>query len=429
MWRQKYGNASGWHEVLPTAVQGRDRALVFGTGTRILEGYWNDDKKGLGMNIGITCYPTYGGSGVVATELGKSLAERGHRVHFITYALPMRLTGLGNQEEASFIDNIFYHEVEMSTYPLFEFPLYSMALASKMVEVARFEKLDVLHAHYAIPHATSAVIAKQILKGNLKIITTLHGTDITLVGLEPSFEPLMKFSIESSDQVTAVSTYLKNETIQNYGVEKEIEVIPNFVDIEQFRPVNAKNLKRLLAPNGEKLLVHISNFREVKRVKDAILAFKIILDTGLKAKFLLVGDGPDRGECQKLARDLGIWQHTRFLGKQSELAAILSASDVFLIPSGNESFGLSALEAMACGVPVVSSDVGGLPELNIDGVTGFIVPVANIEKLAARTLELLTNEALHSKLANNAVSHARTEFTKERLVPHYEAVYERALAM
>ncbi len=377
------------------------------------------------MNIGITCYPTYGGSGVVATELGKSLAERGHKVHFITYALPMRLTGLGH--DAEFIDNIFYHEVEMSTYPLFEFPLYSMALASKMVEVSRFEKLDVIHAHYAIPHATSAVLAKQILKSDVRIITTLHGTDITLVGLEPSFEPLMKFSIEASDQVTAVSAFLRDETIQNYGVQKEIEVIHNFVDTDQFRPVNAKNLKRLLAPNGEKILVHVSNFREVKRVKDAIKAFKIVLDEGVKAKFLLVGDGPDRSDCQTLARELGIWQHTRFLGKQSELAAILSASDVFLIPSGNESFGLSALEAMACGVPVISSDVGGLPELNIDGTTGFIVPMGNIEMLAARTLELLRNPALHKEMAKAAVHHARTNFTKEKLVPHYEAVYMKAL--
>src|SRR5947207_14685310 len=236
------------------------------------------------MNIGITCYPTYGGSGVIATELGKSLAERGHKVHFITYALPMRLTGVGTAEE-HYLDNIFYHEVEMSTYPLFEFPLYSMALASKMVEVARFEKLDLIHAHYAIPHATSAVIAKQIvqndkppLKGDIKIITTLHGTDITLVGLEPSFEPLMKFSIEASDGVTAVSQYLRNETVDNYSVAKEIEVIPNFIDTNTFRPVDSKSLRRLLAPNGEKLLIHTSNFREVKRVRDAIRALKILID-------------------------------------------------------------------------------------------------------------------------------------------------------
>jgi N-acetyl-alpha-D-glucosaminyl L-malate synthase BshA len=339
----------------------------------------------------------------------------------------MRLTGIGH-EDSAYIDNIFYHDVEMSTYPLFEFPLYSMALASKMVEVARFEKLDLIHAHYAIPHATSAVLAKQILTDHqIRIVTTLHGTDITLVGLEPSFEPLMKFSIESSDGVTAVSKFLRDETIENYGVSKEIDVIPNFIDTDIFRPVDAKNLRRLLAPNGEKLLIHISNFREVKRVKDAIRALKIILDEGHKVKFLLVGDGPDRGECQALARDLGIWQQTRFLGKQSELASILSASDAFLIPSGNESFGLSALEAMACGVPVISSDVGGLPELNVDGETGYVVPVGDVDTLAERTMRLLGDAKLQKKLGKQALHRATTEFTKERIVPHYEAAYQKAL--
>jgi N-acetyl-alpha-D-glucosaminyl L-malate synthase BshA len=380
------------------------------------------------MNIGITCYPTYGGSGVVATELGKSLAERGHQVHFITYALPMRLTGLGSTGQ-EYLDNIYYHEVEMSTYPLFEFPLYSMALASKMVEVARYEKLDIIHAHYAIPHATSAVLAKQILKDHdVRIVTTLHGTDITLVGLEPSFEPLMKFSIEESNGVTAVSEFLKNETINNYDVKKDIEVIPNFVDIDIFKPIDARNFRRLMAPNGEKVLIHISNFRAVKRVRDAVLAFKLILDAGVKAKFLLVGDGPDRSECQNLARELGIWQHTRFLGKQTELAALLSMSDVFLIPSGNESFGLSALEAMACGVPVVSSDVGGLPELVVDGKNGFLVPMGDIERIADRTLRLLTNSTLHEEMSREALRTAREEFTREKIVPYYERAYERALS-
>jgi len=378
------------------------------------------------MNIGITCYPTYGGSGVIATELGKSLAERGHRVHFITYALPMRLTGAGH-EDSRYLDNIFYHEVEMSTYPLFEFPLYSMALTSAMVEVARFEKLDLIHAHYAIPHATAAVLAKQILKNDIKIVTTLHGTDITLVGLEPSFEPLMKFSIESSDAVTAVSQYLRDETINNYDVEKDIEVLPNFIDTEVFRPLNSKNLRRLLAPNGEKLLVHTSNFREVKRVRDTIKALRIILDKGVKTKLLLIGDGPDRSECQALSRELGIWQQTRFLGKQSELASVLSASDVFLMPSGNESFGLSALEAMACGLPVVSSDVGGLPELNIDGETGFVVPVGDVQGIADRTLELLKDKQLYARTSKSAYKRATVEFAKEKIVPQYEAAYERVL--
>lgn len=381
------------------------------------------------MNIGITCYPTYGGSGVVATELGKSLAERGHRVHFITYALPMRLTGIG-QQNSEFLDNIFYHEVEMSSYPLFEFPLYSMALASKMVEVVRFEKLDILHAHYAIPHATSAVLAKQILQNetDIKIVTTLHGTDITLVGLEPSFEPLMKFSIESSDGVTAVSEYLRNETIQNYNVKKDIEVIPNFIDTNVFKPVDAKNLRRLIAPNGESVLIHVSNFRAVKRVQDAIRAFKLVLDGGIKAKFLFVGDGPDRSECQALARELGVAQHVRFLGKQSELAALLAASDIFMIPSGNESFGLSALEAMACGVPVISSDVGGLPEVNVHGETGFVVPMGDIEMLAQRIRELLENEPLRRQMGDASLVRATTMFSIENLIPRYEDLYESVLS-
>ncbi len=381
------------------------------------------------MNIGITCYPTYGGSGVVATELGKSLAERGHRVHFITYALPMRLTGIG-QQNSEYLDNIFYHEVEMSTYPLFEFPLYSMALASKMVEVVRFEKLDILHAHYAIPHATSAVLAKQILQNeaDIKIVTTLHGTDITLVGLEPSFEPLMKFSIESSDGVTAVSEYLRNETISNYDVKKDIKVIPNFIDTQVFKPIDAKNLRRLIAPNGESVLIHVSNFRAVKRVQDAIRAFKLVLDGGIKAKFLFVGDGPDRSECQALARELGVAQHVRFLGKQSELAALLAASDIFLIPSGNESFGLSALEAMACGVPVISSDVGGLPEVNVHGETGYVVPMGNIEVLAQRIRELLENEPLRKQMGNASLVRATTMFSIENLIPSYEDLYESVLS-
>lgn len=378
------------------------------------------------MNIGITCYPTYGGSGVVATELGKSLAERGHRVHFISYALPMRLTGIGSTAP-DYIENIFYHEVEMSSYPLFEFPMYELALTSKMVEVAQYEKLDLIHAHYAIPHATSALLARQVLGNGLKIVTTLHGTDITLVGLEPSFEPLMKYSIEASDVVTSVSEYLRKETITNFAVKKDVMVIPNFVDTEVFRPLDVRNLRRLMAPNGEKILVHVSNFRTVKRIGDAIRAFRIILDSGVKAKFLLIGDGPDRNACEALARELGVWNHTRFLGKQAELAALLSASDVFLIPSGNESFGLSALEAMACGVPVVSSDIGGLPEVNVDGETGYIVRMGDIEALAKKTLALLTNEDLRKHLGVAALDHALEHFTKEKLVPLYERAYEQAI--
>jgi N-acetyl-alpha-D-glucosaminyl L-malate synthase BshA len=315
----------------------------------------------------------------------------------------------------------------MSSYPLFEFPMYELALTSKMVEVTQYEKLDLIHAHYAIPHATSALLAKQICS-NIKIVTTLHGTDITLVGLEPSFEPLMRYSIEASNVVTSVSEFLKKETIENYKVKKDIMVIPNFVDTEVFRPMDVNNLRRLLAPNGEKILVHVSNFRAVKRVTDAIRAFKMILDSGMKAKFLLIGDGPDRSESESLARELGVWNHTRFLGKQAELAALLSASDVFLIPSGNESFGLAALEAMACGVPVVSSDIGGLPEVNVDGVTGYVVKTGDVAAIAKKTKALLTDEPLRKRMGKAALDHAVEHFTKEKLVPLYEQAYERALS-
>jgi N-acetyl-alpha-D-glucosaminyl L-malate synthase BshA len=256
----------------------------------------------------------------------------------------------------------------------------------------------------------------------------LHGTDITLVGLEPSFEPVMKFSIEASDVVTSVSEFLRNETMINYGINKDVIAIPNFVDTDVFHPVpTAKNLRRLIAQNDEKLLVHVSNFRPVKRVGDAIRAFKILLDSGVKAKFLLVGDGPDRNACEALARELGIWNQTRFLGKQSELASILSASDVFLIPSGNESFGLAALEAMACGVPVISSDIGGLPEVNVDGKTGYIVKMGDVDILAERMKTLLTDEPLRAQMGKNALDHALSNFTKEQIVPMYEAAYEKAL--
>ena len=303
------------------------------------------------MKIGITCYPTYGGSGVIATELGKALAKRGHQIHFISYALPFRLT--------NFVENVVFHEVELSSYPLFEFPLYSLALASKMVEVALYEKLDLLHVHYAIPHASSAYLAKQILKGkrDIKVITTLHGTDITLVGLEPSFLPLVKFSTEQSDGVTAVSRFLKEKTLTNYSIEKDIHVIPNFVDTEVYRPQKDCAFREHLAPAGEKILVHTSNFRPVKRVPDTIRIFDQVIKE-VPSKLVLVGDGPDRSECERLCRELHLCDHIKFLGKQDGLVEILNAADLFLIPSQSESFGLAALEAMACGIPVVASSVG-----------------------------------------------------------------------
>lgn len=370
------------------------------------------------MNIGITCYPTYGGSGVVATELGKALAERGHSIHFITYAMPIRLTG--------FKGNITYHEVEMTSYPLFEFPLYTLALASKMVEVARYEKIDLFHCHYAIPHATSAYLAKQMLSPtNAKVITTLHGTDITLVGLEPSFLPVMKFSIEQSDGVTAVSRFLKEKTLTNYGIEKEIEVIPNFIDTTKYRRIPSDEVRKICAPNSEKILVHTSNFRPVKRVQDVIRIFDIV-QKQIKSKLLLIGDGPDRSACEHLCRELGIQHLVKFLGKQTEIVDLLSAADLFLLPSQSESFGLSALEAMACEVPVVSSSVGGLPELVVHGECGYIAEIGDIDRMARYAIDLLANPSKQQMFAKAARSRAM-QFESSKIVKMYERHYERIL--
>jgi N-acetyl-alpha-D-glucosaminyl L-malate synthase BshA len=373
------------------------------------------------MKIGITCYPTYGGSGVVATELGKALAERGHKIHFISYALPIRLD--------TFIDNIVFHEVEISNYPLFEFPLYTPALASKIVEVAKFEKLDLVHVHYAIPHATSAYLAKQIL-GNqaIKIVTTLHGTDITLVGLEPSYLPVMKFSIEQSDGVTAVSRFLKEKTLTNYNIHKEIEVIHNFVDIKKYSKIDASLLKHSFSPHGEKILIHVSNFRIVKRVQDVIRIFDLVRQK-IPAKLLLVGDGPDRSNCEQLCRELKLCEHIKFLGKQLELVPLLSASDLFLIPSQSESFGLSALEAMACEVPVVSSSVGGLPELVVHGETGYISEMGDIERMAKYAIDLLSNKTKYQLFSANSRKRAVELFSLEKIVDQYEKYYAKILAV
>jgi len=371
------------------------------------------------MKIGITCYPTYGGSGVVATELGKALAKRGHSVHFISYAMPMRLSG--------FQDNIVYHEVEMSSYPLFDFPLYTLALASKMVEVARYEKLDFFHCHYALPHATSAYLARQILQEtNIKIVTTLHGTDITLVGLEPSFLAIMKFSIEQSDGVTAVSRFLKEKTLTNYNINKEIEVIPNFIDVEKYRRTPSAKFCTNCAPHGEKVLIHTSNFRPVKRVLDIIKIFNEV-QKKVSSVLILIGDGPDRSQCEMLCRELGIQEKVRFLGKQAEIVPILSTADLFLMPSQSESFGLSALEAMACEVPVISSSVGGLPELQVHGQTGFIAEIGDIDRMARYAIDLLTNPSKHALFAEAARKRA-IEFESSKIVSQYEQHYERILA-
>lgn len=371
------------------------------------------------MKIGIVCYPTYGGSGVVATELGKALADKGHLIHFISYAMPMRLEG--------YMGNIFYHEVEMASYPLFEFPLYTPALASKMVEVARFEKLDIIHAHYAIPHATSAYLAREIVNNGLKVVTTLHGTDITLVGLEPSFLPVVKLSIERSDGVTAVSRFLREKTITNIGVDKEIAVIPNFVDTEKYRRHQSPNLCSQFAPEGEKVLVHVSNFRAVKRVPDVIRIFNEV-QKKVPSRLILVGDGPDRSQCELLVRELELETKVKFLGKQLELVPILSVADLFLMPSQSESFGLSALEAMACEVPVISSSVGGLPELQIHGETGYIAEIGDIDRMARYAIELLSNEAKHRLFAQAARRRAVESFDVRKIVNQYEAYYEHCLA-
>ncbi len=372
------------------------------------------------MKIGITCYPTYGGSGVIATELGKELANRGHQVHIISYAIPFRFS--------HFINNLVFHEVEQSNYPLFEFPLYSLALASKMVEVAEFEKLDLLHVHYAIPHATSAYLAKQMLmdKTDIKIITTLHGTDITLVGLEPSFLPLVKFSIEKSDGVTAVSRFLKEKTITNYSCEKDIAVIPNFVDTKLFKKDNNNSFRDKIATKGEKLLVHTSNFRPVKRVPDTIRIFEKVREE-IPSKLLLIGDGPDRSECERLCRQLGLCDDVKFLGKQEGLVEILSASDIFLIPSQSESFGLAALEAMSCGLPVISSSVGGLPELIRHNESGFIAEIGDIDRMGKYAIDLLTNEKKYKMFSENSRAIAVEKYSTDIVVPLYENYYEQIL--
>ncbi len=372
------------------------------------------------MKIGITCYPTYGGSGVVATELGKELALLGHEIHFISYAIPFRLE--------HYIKNIYFHEVETSNYPLFEFPLYSLSLASKMVEVATFENLDLLHVHYAIPHATSGYLAKEILKGkkDLKVITTLHGTDITLVGLEPSFIHLIKFSIENSDGVTAVSRNLKEQSIVNYQLEKEIEVVPNFVDTNYYKPMDALAMRKNIAPNGEKVLIHVSNFRVVKRVPDTIRILEKV-NKEIPTKLILVGDGPDRSECERLCRELNLCENVIFLGKQEALVEILNCADLFLIPSQSESFGLAALEAMACGLPVVSSTVGGLPELVIHNETGFIAQIGDVDRMAKYVIDLLTNEKKYNLFSKNARRRAVENFDKSIVIPKYIEYYEKVL--
>ena len=373
------------------------------------------------MKIGIVCYPTFGGSGVVATELGLGLADKGHNVHFITYKRPVRLT--------TFHANVYFHEVTSMEYPLFEFAPYETSLASKLVDVVRFEKLDILHVHYAIPHAAVAYMTKQILRSKgilIPIVTTLHGTDITLVGADNSFAPVVEFTINESDGVTSVSEQLKKETLENFNITKDIKVIFNFIDFSRFRKTNKDHFRKAIAPDGEKILVHISNFRKVKRVEDVIGIFAIV-SKQVKSKLLLIGDGPERKAMEDLCRNLHLCDEIRFLGKQEAVEELLAISDLFILPSENESFGLAALEAMACEVPVISSNAGGLPEVNIDGVTGYMCNVGDVEGMATRCLDLLQDEDLLNTFRHNAYLQAQ-KFDIKAILPQYENYYNEIIA-
>jgi N-acetyl-alpha-D-glucosaminyl L-malate synthase BshA len=373
------------------------------------------------MKIGIVCYPTFGGSGVVATELGKALADNGHQVHFITYRQPARLD--------FFSENLFYHEVSVSNYPLFDYPPYELALASKLVDVVRFEKLDLLHVHYAIPHASAAFMAKQILATfgiHIPVVTTLHGTDITLVGKDPTYKPVVTFSINQSDGVTAVSENLKEDTYKHFEVKKDIKVIPNFIDLARFNLKAKDHFKLAIAPNNERVVVHTSNFRKVKRTQDVVHIFEKIQKV-IPSKLLMVGDGPERVYCEQLCRDLEICDNVRFLGKQDAVEEILSVADLFIMPSESESFGLAALEAMACKVPVITSDAGGLPELNINGVTGFMDQVGDIEAMAAHAIFILEDDVKLAAFKEGALNRAK-EFELSLIVPIYEQYYKDVIA-
>lgn len=373
------------------------------------------------MKIGILCYPTFGGSGVVATELGKALADKGHSVHFITYSQPVRLE--------HFIENVFYHEVSVADYPLFEYAPYETALTSKLVDVARYEKLDLVHVHYAIPHASVAYMARKIMESQgqkLPFITTLHGTDITLVGKNESYSPVVTFAIDQSDAVTSVSKSLKEDTYKNFRICKQIDVIPNFIDLSRFTKQRKDHFKVAIAPNNEKLIIHASNFRPVKRVSDVIKIFNII-NKKIPSKLLLIGDGPDRNKCEKESRETPAGEHIRFLGKMDMVEEILSVGDLFILPSETESFGLAALEAMACQVPVISTNTGGLPELNVDGVTGFMSEVGDIEAMARNAIHILSDENILQKFKQQSLSHAR-KFDIREILPLYENLYNRVIS-
>jgi N-acetyl-alpha-D-glucosaminyl L-malate synthase BshA len=373
------------------------------------------------MNIGIVCYPTFGGSGVVATELGKALASKGHNVHFITYQQPVRLD--------LFSDNIFYHEVKVSDYPLFDYQPYELVLTSKLVDVVKFEKLDLLHVHYAIPHASAAYMAQHILKSegiDIPFITTLHGTDITLVGKDSSFAPVITFAINESNAVTAVSESLKQDTLEHFDIKREIEVIPNFICLDHYNlNGSVKELKQSFAPNNERVLVHVSNFRKVKRTEDVIRIFDIVRKK-IPAKLLMVGDGPERHHLEELCRELGTCDLVKFVGKVKDTERILAASDVFILPSESESFGLAALEAMAAKTPVISTNTGGIPEVNEHGISGFLSNVGDVEDMANNTLKILESDESLDKFRIGAYEQAK-KFDINTILPLYENLYNSVI--
>ncbi len=373
------------------------------------------------MKIGIVLYPTFGGSGVVATELGKALAKKGHEIHFITYSQPVRL--------GSFRENIFYHEVAVSDYPLFEYQPYETELASKMVDVVKYEKLDLLHVHYAIPHASAAFMAKQILLSQgIKIpyVTTLHGTDITLVGKDPSFEPVITFCLNQSDAVTAVSESLKKDTLEHFKTKTEVHVVPNFIQIMDEDANQVQLIRQRYALDNEPVLCHISNFRKVKRVEDVLLIFNEV-NKKIPSKLLLVGDGPERANLDSLCRQLNLCDRVIMIGKVRDTAHVLGISDLFLLPSETESFGLAALEAMAMSVPVISSNTGGIPEVNVHGVTGFLSNVGDVSDMAQNAIKLLESDSLLSKFKMNALNRAK-DFSLEKVLPLYERIYKQVLS-
>tara|TARA_Y100000992_G_scaffold261167_1_gene196396 strand:+ start:1864 stop:3000 length:1137 start_codon:yes stop_codon:yes gene_type:complete len=372
------------------------------------------------MRIGIVLYPTFGGSGIVATELGKALSKKGHEVHFITYSEPVRLGELRK--------NIFYHEVRTSDYPLFKFTPYEQVLTSKLVDVVKFEKLDLLHVHYAVPHASAAYMAQQILKDQgveIPFVTTLHGTDITLVGKDPSFEPVINFSINKSNKVTAVSENLKEETFELFDIKKNIEVIPNFICLKDYKLDNNDYYKKRFAPNGEKIICHVSNFRKVKRIEDVIIAFEGI-SKEIDAKLLLVGDGPERARLEQISRNSNFSKNIFFLGSLKSTKEVLNISDLFMLPSSKESFGLSALEAMACGVPIIASKSGGIPEVVSHGESGLLNSVGDTYQMIKNALKLLSNETLLKSFKSNAYKQAM-KFDIELILPKYEKLYEKCV--